>query len=375
MFAKTTRQVNDLIIVALCLIFQVVTHGQAIAKPECSSSWQPASTRTCCDDLFYGKLAKSLAANIHALQKTADQSVQVCDQTISTQSLIDSYSALQVYLALHSPQKNSHYIQDNFTFCRPNPVLITGYYEPVMQASLTKTDRFPVPLYTAPFTEKNQNKFTATRDVIENTDLLTKHAIVYVSDPFTAFTIHIQGSALLTFADGTKRQVHYQRNNGKPYTSIGKVLIDQGLIRREDMSMQAIKEYTENHPQKTSALLQKNKRFIYFTLSEPVTNPTPPSGSFNIPLTPHRSIALDPKLYPQGLLFYLQGTLPVTISTDSNQPQFHRREFGRFVLNQDSGSAIKGHQRVDIFMGRGKRAEIMAGEMQEIGCLRILLPK
>ncbi len=372
MVAKTVIQVNYFIITALFLVSITATNSPAFER-KCPKTWQPTHARTCYDDLFYTNLANALAQNIRALQKKSSGTMEICGQHIPIPTFIDGYIALQEYLPHHSSPEISAYIEKNFTFCTPTKVLITGYYEPVVQASLSQTAQFPEPLYATPQKEVER---TATRKTIATTDLLKAYEIVYVADPFTAFSVQIQGSALLTFADGSKRQVHYHNNNGRPYTSIGRILIDQGVIKREDMSMQAIKKYTLSHPEKATSLFHANARFIYFTLSEPVNNPVQPSGSFNIPLTPQRSIALDPTLYPQGLLFHLQGTLPVPRQeSHQDKQQFHRREFSRFMLNQDSGSAIKGYTRVDMFMGRGNQAEIMASEMQEKGCLRVLLPK
>jgi membrane-bound lytic murein transglycosylase len=371
MFAKSITQASTLITAALILGLVFLTPCSLPANPECAPSWQPDNSRTCCDDLFYNGLAESLTRNIQALQKTVSEPLQICEHTISTLSVINSYSHLQTYIKNHSAREISSYIDNNFKFCSPEQVLITGYYEPVTAASLTKNKQFPVPLYTAP-----PKEFTASRKTMETTSVLHGYEIAYVADAFTAFMIHIQGSALLTFKDGSMRQVHYQKDNNRPYTSIGRILIEQNAIKREDMSMQAIKNYISTHPEKTTSLLQTNERFIFFTLSDPVTDPNPPCGSFNIPLTPERSIALDPKIYPQGLLLHLQGTLPVIIpAAAENRQLFHRRQFSRFMLNQDSGKAITGKQRVDLFMGRGQIAEKMAGEMQENGCLRILLPK
>jgi membrane-bound lytic murein transglycosylase A len=374
MFPKTTRQVNLLINIALLLLPITIFQSQAMAGT-CTDSWRPDSPRTSCDDLFYKDLATSLEQNITTLGRTAPESIKICQQNYSRTAIIEAYSALRDYIAHHTPIETSRYIDRHFNLCAKAPVLITGYYEPQVKASLQKTAAFPVPLYTAPPTDRPVI-FNSPRKLIETTDILSEYELVYVRDLFTAFTIHIQGSALLTFADGSMRKLRYKSSNGLPYTSVGRILIDRGLVTREDMSMQAIKLYTENHPEQTAELLHTNARFIYFSLSKPTHSPASPPGSFNVPLTPERSIALDPSLYPQGLLFHLQGTLPVPVQEQNGTtPRFHRRAFSRFMLNQDSGSAIKGHRRVDIFMGRGTFAEIMAGEMQEQGCLRVLLPK
>lgn len=374
MFAKTAQQVNPLMTIAFALLILTCVYSSALAE-ECSESWQPDNPRTCCDDLFYTNLATSLGVNTKALEKTAPQQIRICNQTFSTQAITQAYTQLQAYIPSHTEAEISNYIGTNFNFCSANPVLITGYYEPTVAARLKPTPQFPIPLYTAPRTNRPK-KFNASRKAIETTDILQGFELAYVRDLFTAFTIHVQGSAQLTFADGSQRQLHYQSSNGRPYTSVGRVLIDRKLIPREQMSMQAIKKYTQDHPQKTAELLHNNERFIYFSLDEPTSEPMPPSGSFNIPLTPHRSIALDPKIYPPGLLLHLQGTLPVVTSDQQGRPSlFHRRDFSRFMLNQDSGSAIKGERRVDLFMGRGETAEIIAGEMAERGCLRVLLPK
>lgn len=372
MFAKTATQVNLFRIICLCLLVLTCANSQA-ADQECSEDWHPTSRRTSSDDLFYTDLAHVLDSNIHALAQRKSPYIQVCGKGLSTSALVAHYTNLKEYISHHSPLEIAKYIDSHFTFCRPSHILLTGYYEPMVPASLVRTTKFPHPLYTAP---QDADRRHASRKTIETTNLLKNEELVYVADPFTAFTIHIQGSALLILADGSTRQIHYQADNGRPYTSIGRILIDQGLIPPEAMSMQAIKRYILDHPRPAITLMHTNERFIYFSLKSPTPTPTFPSGSFNIPLTPERSIALDPTIYPQGLLLYLQGTLPVPIKgSPSTIPQFHRREFSRFTLNQDSGNAIQGSTRVDLFMGRGQWAEAMAGEMQERGCLRVLLPK
>jgi membrane-bound lytic murein transglycosylase A len=379
MFVKTGEKVKRILMsIAVIIAFSLLT-TQDSAGSQCGESSQPGDVQTCYDDLGYDKLAEGLARSIHALGKNRSPVFQLCGQSVNTSRLRPHYSRLLEYLEHgHSSEEISTYINNNFRFCRPNPVLITGYYEPIVKASLLQTREFPVPLYSVPLDMLADipPKFKASRADIENSDLLQGYEVAYVSTLFTAFTIHVQGSGLLTFNDGTLRQIHYQTNNGREYSSVGRVLIDQNKIKRQDMSMQAIKAYTLAHPDQTRSLLQNNERFIYFTLGKPVTSPESPSGSLGVPLTPQRSVALDPQLYPPGILLYIQGTLPVPISArNTKQVRFHRREFSRFTVNQDSGGAIKGYQRVDLFMGRGDMAETLAGEMQERGCLQILLPK
>lgn len=379
MFVKTGEKVNRILMSIAGIIAFSLFATQDSAGSQCGESSQPGNRQPCYDDLGYDKLAEGLQQSIHALGKNRPPVFQLCGQSVNTSLLRHHYSRLLEYLEHgHSSEEISTYINDNFRFCRPTPLLITGYYEPIVKASLLQTREFPVPLYSVPLAmlEDMPPQFKASRAAIESSDLLQGYEIAYVSTLFTAFTIHVQGSALLTFNDGTLRQIHYQTNNGKEYSSVGRVLIDQNKIKQQDMSMQAIKAYTLAHPEQTRSLLQTNERFIYFTLGKPVTNPESPSGSLGVPLTPQRSVALDPQLYPPGILLYIQGTLPVPLSArNTKQARFHRREFSRFTVNQDSGGAIKGYQRVDLFMGRGDMAETLAGEMQERGCLQILLPK
>ncbi len=376
MIAKSAKQVKMNLFLVVILMTFLILPSQSGGQPRCTTSWRPEHPKTSCDDLFYSGLAQSLEQSLHATSKKNNGPYNLCDQEVSNETLRQSYQNLLQFLSAgHSAQDISEYIDNNFTFCTPKTVLVTGYYEPIVPASLRQSEEFPVPLYSAPAKPEDapHKSFMATRADIENNLLLQGHELVYVKNLFTAFTIHVQGSALLTFADGTMRQVHYQTDNRRQYSSIGRILIDTGKVKKEEMSMQAIKAYTENHPQETRALLQHNERFIYFSMGDPIIDPKFPHGSLGVPLTPERSVALDPARYPPGILLYLQATLPVPALHQTTT--FHRRQFGRFTVHQDSGNAIRGEQRLDLFMGRGEDAETLASEMQEDGCLRILLPK
>jgi membrane-bound lytic murein transglycosylase A len=166
--------------------------------------------------------------------------------------------------------------------------------------------------------------------------------------------------------DGNILSVLYDGANGQPYKSIGKYLIDTGAMSKDNMSMQAIREYLRTHPDKLTDVLNQNPSYVFFRLD------TGPSlGSISVALTPGRSIATDSKLFPKGALGFISTQKPVI----ENGAIKAWVPFTRFVLNQDTGGAIKGPGRVDVFFGQGRDAELTAGNLKHEGELYFLMRK
>jgi membrane-bound lytic murein transglycosylase A len=187
--------------------------------------------------------------------------------------------------------------------------------------------------------------------------------ILWVDDRNDLFFLHIQGSGRVQLPNGTTVNVGYADQNGHPYVSIGKVLIDRGELEKEDVTLFSIRDWLRKHSDRAQALLNENPSYVFFAVLDGIE--TGPIGSLNVPLTAERSAAVDPDTIPLGT--------PVWIETEL--PDAEKTAFRRLFLAQDTGGAIKGAVRADIFWGHGERAEHMAGTMKQAGRIFALLPK
>ncbi len=265
---------------------------------------------------------------------------------------------------------------------RQNNILVTGYYQPVFAGSLVKKAPYLYPLYAIPDnivrrrTHDNTMEIGRlqggqflpywTRKEIEQQGHGKGFELVYLKDPFDAFLLHIQGSGLIRLPDGRLRSIHYALKNGRDYRSIGRFMIKTGRIKRENMGLAAIRQYLARHPDEVREILQYNPSFIFFHWSETRSA----IGNLGRPLTAHRSIAVDQRCYPAAGLALLRSRKPVL-----NKEAIRFIPFSRFVLAQDTGSAIRGPDRVDLFWGSGTDAGQAAGSMKEKGELYFLLLK
>ncbi len=268
---------------------------------------------------------------------------------------------------------------------RGRQMLVTGYYEPTFSASLTKNSTFLYPIYSSPKSlvilpvGDNKNKIGRydknntfvkywTRAEIENRNLLQGNELAYLQDPFDAFLLHVQGSGKIQLPDRSVRSVRFAGSNGLGYSSIGKLLVDEKIMTLEEVNIPAIRNYLQNHPEQRRRILQHNPRFIFFTWGDTLS----PRGSIGETLTPGRSIAIDSSALPGGTIGYLVSRRP-EVSHDGTISGWI--QLNRFVFPQDSGAAIKGTGRVDVFWGNGKYAEIAANYMKEEGKLYFLVKK
>ncbi len=261
--------------------------------------------------------------------------------------------------------------------------LITGYYEPVLKASRNKSSMYTQPLYRQPddlitveladiFPELKYkrvrgklqgNKLVAypTRAEIESNPLNGKE-LAWVSNPVDAFFLQIQGSGLLRMDSGEQVHVGYADQNGHPYNSIGRILIERGELTADKASMQGIKQWAVNNPGKLRDILNSNPSYVFF---RELPNDIPgPLGALGVPITPERSVAIDPKFIPLGAPVFISTTQP-----NSDKP------IKRLMMAQDTGGAIKGGVRADFFWGAGDKAGQLAGAMKQKGKIWVLLPK
>lgn len=249
--------------------------------------------------------------------------------------------------------------------------LITGYFEPLVEASRTPRGAFRIPLH-APPADLGQRSPYWTREQLASVPAaqaaLRGREIAYVADPLDALVLQIQGSGRLSLVDASGRRslvrLAFAGHNEQPYKSVGRWLIDQGELRAEQASWPGIKAWAQRNPKRVDEMLFQNPRMVFFR-EEPLPDPSAgPRGAQGLPLTPGRSIAVDPKSLPYGTPVWLDTTEPL-----SNTP------LRRLVLAQDTGSAIVGAVRADYFWGWGDVAEQQAGRMKQALRMWVLWPK
>ncbi|HRQ05393.1 MAG TPA: MltA domain-containing protein [Nitrosomonas halophila] len=263
--------------------------------------------------------------------------------------------------------------------------LATGYYEPLLYGSRKPSSRFRYPIYAPPEdlltidldNPHADSKSTLARGRLEgrkvvpyytraeienNRNLLKGRELLWVEDQVELFFLQIQGSGRIVLENGEIVKIGYADHNGYPYRSIGKLLIEQGELAAWQASMQGIKRWGQQNPDKLETLLQQNARFIFFR--ELPASLSGPVGALGVPLTAGRSLAIDPDSIPLGAPIYLATTWPNT-----SEP------LNRLMVAQDTGSAIKGGVRADFFWGYGKEAETQAGKMKQPAKMWVLLPK
>ena len=249
-------------------------------------------------------------------------------------------------------------------------MLVTGYHEVIVDAALEPSAVYRVPILAAPSGLSGRSPVTSphpTRAEIEAGRLAGwTRPLAWARNPIDVFFMEVEGSGTLRLRDGSEIRVGYAGTNGRPYRSIARLLIEEGHIEREAMSMRALREWLEAHPHQLSRVLHYNQSYVFFTRRS-----GPPVGSLGVPLTPGRSIATDPNVFPPGSLAFLVTERP----RQADNGEITWAPVSRFVLSQDVGGVIRGPGRVDVFWGRGPDAELAASEMKQEGELYVLVPK
>lgn len=266
--------------------------------------------------------------------------------------------------------------------------LFTGYYEPLLQGSREKSERYRHPLYARPpelvsvdlgaFREDLKGRRIAgrvedgklvpyaDREAIELGALAGRGLeLVWVDDPIDAFFLQIQGSGRVRLADGGEMRIGYAGENGHSYFAIGRELVTRGALQKEEVSMQSIRRWLEEHPDEAPEVLATNASYVFFQ----EIRREGPLGAEGIPITPGRSLAVDRKHWPLGVPLWLDTRAP---AAQEGQPD---RPLRRLMIAQDTGGAIRGPIRGDVFWGAGDEAAAIAGRMKHPGRLWVLVPR
>jgi membrane-bound lytic murein transglycosylase A len=268
---------------------------------------------------------------------------------------------------------------------------LTGYYEPIVDGSRFPTREFAVPLYRRPpdllaagatqpggpfpnngrAFRKNANDELVPyydRGEIEDGALDGQHLeICWLRSATDALFIQIQGSARVRLEDGTLLRLNYDAHNGYPYVPVGRVLIDRKAIPREEMSMQRIREWMQANPDEAKDVRRQNRSVVFFRIVG-LNDDREALGAQGIPLSAGRSIAVDKSLHVYGTPFFIEAELPL-VSARANAP------FRRTMIAQDTGSAIVGPARADLYFGAGEEAGQVAGRIRQVGRFAVLLPR
>lgn len=258
--------------------------------------------------------------------------------------------------------------------------LITGYYEPLLFGSLTKTDKYKYPIYSVPknlltidfgkiYPELKKYRLRAklvgnkivpydSRENLEKSNKEHLEPICFVDDKIDLFFLQIQGSGKVQLENGNIINIGYAQQNGRKYYPIGKKLIELGMIKKEDMSLQAIRKWLNENPNKIDEILNLNESYVFF-----IKNEKSATGSLGTQLVANRNLAVDRDFIPLGFPVFINTTNPID-----------KKEINRLMIAGDTGGAIKGEIRADFFFGNGTKAEELAGKMKQSGKLYIFIP-
>lgn len=351
------------------------------------------------DDMDLDSLAAAVDRNLLYLDRLPeDYLFSYGDATFTREQVLETQEAL---MDLLSQGKQVHQlnreIRKLFWIYRAtgragnNKVLFTGYFEPTFEAKLIPDSTFRYPIYRKPkdlikinlsrFREKYRGESIVgrldgdsivpyyTRLQIEVQKVLGGRnlEIAWLKDPVDVAFLQIQGSGRLILPGNKSICVGYSGSNGHPYRSIGRYLLDNGLLEKEQISMQSIRSFLAAHPSLVQDILNYNPSYVFFRILDKGS-----LGNIGVPLTPGRSIALDSRLFPKGALAFISCQKP---AIDGTGTIVGWKTFSRFVLNQDTGGAIRGAGRADIFWGSGHYAEIAAGHLKHEGELYLLIKK
>jgi membrane-bound lytic murein transglycosylase A len=294
----------------------------------------------------------------------------------------------------HKPGEARAFFEQNFRPVRISPLgepdgFLTGYYEPIVEGRRRQNESFDYPLYRKPsnllpggrmvvssFSSSRRGKRKGgkrrlvpfhDRAAIDDGVLSGRSLeICWLKDPIDAFFAHIQGSVRVRLDDGEILRLNYLAANGHPYVAVGKFLIERNIIPREEMSMDRIRAWMEANPEEGRELRRKNKSYVFFRETN-LGDDQEPVGAQGVSLTPGRSIAVDHKLHVYGTPFFISAMLPI----ESEQPT---TSFRRLMVAQDTGGAIIGPARADIYFGAGDEAGSISGRLRHPGRFVMLVP-
>ncbi len=334
---------------------------------------------------------------IDTLVSAAERHLTVLDRILSSASLSTTdrkYYEMIRRMTVNILEAAGHpgfnlFLRQRFDFFRagkPDSVLVTGYYTPILYGSREQSERFCFPVYGKPedLITVDLSDFSMqgilrgriedqklvpyfTRSEIENWDTDSRKPILFVDDKLALFFLHVQGSGVVVFEDGSRVRLNYAAGNGHTYKSLGKMLIRDGVISRADMSMEAIHEYFKAHPDEVDKYLHVNPSFVFFEKAN-----DGPFGSTGAIVTEGRTIAADARVFPKMGIAYLQTEVPAGKNPDGS---VRLEPYQAIVFHQDAGGAINGVEHIDLYFGEGDNAGFLAGHMKGKGSLYYLRPK
>lgn len=385
------------LIISLCLLILIVTAISIYIK-EHKLSEQPVLTAVSYQDLpnwgnnsikgsfkvfkksceVFVRQDPNRSINTDILNLTVNDMLPACKEALSKQK-VGAKQAAEFFKTWFQPIEVKQ--PDN------SPTgLFTGYYAPLIHGSTEKTEKYNVPIYTLPrsLIRLNLSKFYPDleqktlvgriednaflpfydREAINKGALKKVPVLAWVDNRVERLFLEIQGSGIIKLENGKQMYVGYAGQNGQPYTALAGVLIQEGVMTRDNASMQAIRRYFDDHPEKMDEYIHQNQSFVFFKdLKQNAA-----FGAQGIAITPGYSIAVDRRYVPMGLPVWLSTTYPDKVS-DNHQP------LNRLMIAQDTGGAIKGPIRGDVYWGAGEKATFTAGHMKNPGRWWLLVPK
>jgi membrane-bound lytic murein transglycosylase A len=289
-------------------------------------------------------------------------------------------------LAPNDPAGVRHFYESWFQPYRlSTPALFTGYYEPEVQGAQAPDATHSIPLYARPtdltqlppssddpkapppvgrVVDGHLQPYFSRAEIEAGAMRTTAHPLLWLHDPVELFFLQIQGAGRVRLSDGTVIRVGYDGKNGRPYTPIGRVLLERNALAANDISMQSIKAWMEAHPTQAKLLMDQNEDYVFFRILTDTDVLAGPPGALGVNLVAGRSAAVDPHAIPLGAPIFVDTLDPISLAP-----------LRRLLLAQDSGTDIKGAARTDIFFGFGALAEQQAGRMHQTGTEYLLLPR
>jgi membrane-bound lytic murein transglycosylase A len=353
------------------------------------------------DAMNYENLCDSIDNSLLYFKRIPEQRTFTFEKKSYTAAhMIRSLEAFKAFIETSPSAKNLNtWIKEHFNVYKATgnhngEVLFTGYFEPLYPGSLKPGSEFPYPIYSVPDdllkinlslfskhykghknlmaklneAEKQVEPYYTRKEIGARKDFhKTARPIAWLKSRVDRFFLEVQGSGRVELENGARISVGYAAANGRPYSSIGKYLIEQNEIPKEQMSMQAIRQWLELHPDRVDEVLNQNSSYVFFK-----EKTDGPYGSLGVKITAFRSLATDSKLFPKGALCFIETQL---LDKNSINPKKDWKKSSFFVLNQDTGGAIKGPARADLFCGNGEYAELTAGHMQHYGQVLFLVLK
>ncbi len=332
----------------------------------------PDYTQACADP---EGLLGAISRSIHYMTKPSSEKFYPYGDMTHEQALRSLRELEQLFALKPSPREINAILKEKFdTYVSVGcddrgTVLFTGYYTPIFDGSPVRTERFRYPLHKTPDDlvkdadgtilgrkgKDGQIQQYPSREEIQKSNLLAGNELVWLSDPFEVYIVHVQGSAKIRMPDGLIKTVGYAAHNGWEYRSIRKKMIVDGKLTETNINMNTMIDYFKIHPEEVDMYVNQNPRFVFFRYEE-----GEPRGSLNEPVTPFRTIATDKTIYPRGMFAFAAVDLEKPVG---------------FVLDQDTGGAIRAAGRCDVYMGVGEHAGDLAGKTYREGQLYYLFLK